>query len=263
MLVDSHCHLDMLDLTPYDGDLDKVIKEAEIAGVEHFLSIAVQLDKIPEMFRLTEKYKNVSLSVGVHPTDEPGETVITEQDLIQYAENPRVIAIGETGLDYYRLEPENAEAIIAQQQERFRIHIRVAKKLRKPLVIHTRAAKEDTLRILQEENAQEIGGIFHCFTEDLDMALQGVDLNFYISFSGILTFKNAVMIQEVAQKIPLNRILVETDSPYLAPVPYRGKSNVPAYVRYTAEYLAKLRNIPFQDLAKQTTQSFYQLMQLD
>jgi TatD DNase family protein len=262
MLVDSHCHLDMLDLTPYGGDLSKVIKEAEDIGVEHFLCIAVQLDKIPQLIAIAEQFPNVNLSVGVHPTDEPGETVITEADLLKYAVHPKVVAIGETGLDYYRLEDETAEKVIALQQERFRTHIRVSKQLQKPLIIHTRAAKEDTLRILREEKAETIGGVLHCFTEDLDMALQGIELGFYVSFSGIITFKNAVALQETAKALPLDRILVETDSPYLAPVPFRGKSNVPAYVRYTAEYLAQLRGITFAEVAKQTTKNFYQLFKI-
>lgn len=259
MLVDSHCHLDMLDLAPYNGDLSKVLQEAKELGVEHFLCISVQLDKTPGLLVIAEQYPDVTLSVGVHPTDEPSETAITEEDLLQYAVHPKVVAIGETGLDYYRLEDTNAKEIIHAQQERFRTHIRVAKKLQKPLVIHTRAAKQDTLRILREEKAETIGGVLHCFTEDTDMALQGIDLNFYVSFSGILTFRNAISIQETAKILPLNRILVETDSPYLTPVPFRGKSNVPAYVRYTAEYLAQLKGIPFVEVAKQTTENFYNL----
>ncbi len=256
MLVDSHCHLDRIDLTPYDNDLNKALAFARAEGVEYFLCVGVDLNEIPGLIAIAEKYPDISVAAGEHPTEHPGEYISVET-LAHWVSHPKVIAVGETGLDYYRVE-EN----MAWQHDRFRMHIQVAKQYKKPLVVHTRMAKEDTLRILKEENAQEVGGVLHCFTEDLDMALRAIEMGFYISFSGIVTFKNAKDLQEIARVLPLEKILVETDCPYLAPVPFRGKPNVPAYVRYTAEYIAQLRNIPFEEVARQTTQNFYQLFNL-
>ena len=251
MLVDSHCHLDMLRLEqePLSGFLD----EARAAGVEHLLCVSVSLERFPAMMQLIEPHPQVSASVGVHP-DGSGVEDPDEQRLLALADQSRIVAIGETGLDYYRSEGDTE-----WQRERFRRHIRAARAARKPLIVHTREARDDTLRILQEERAAEVGGVLHCFTEDWDMAKAAMDLNFYISFSGIVTFKNAQQIRDVARKMPPDRMLVETDAPYLAPVPKRGKSNRPAYVRYVAEHIAELRGEPLAQLAAQTTRNFYHL----
>lgn len=252
-IVDSHCHLDRLDLTPYHGDLSLAIAAAQQQGVSHMLCVAIDLTNIAAVIAIAERYANVTASVGVHPTEELAEAV-TVETLVNYARHPKVVAIGETGLDYYRLEGD-----LTWQQERFRTHIRAARQVNKPLIIHTRQARADTIAILQQEGAVEVGGVLHCFTEDWAMAQQALDLNFYISFSGIVTFKNALELKEIAQKVPLDKMLIETDAPYLAPVPFRGKSNEPAYVRYVAEYIAELRGIPVAELAEQTTENFFRL----
>lgn len=251
MLVDSHCHLDMLDLEQHA--LGEVLDEAAQHDIEHMLCVAVSLERFPAMMQLIEPYPQVSASVGVHPdgidVEEPDE-----ERLLQLAEHPRIVAIGETGLDYFRVEGDTD-----WQRQRFRRHIRAARAARKPLIVHTRAAREDTLKLLEEERAADVGGVLHCFTEDWDMARAAMEMNFYISFSGIVTFKNATEIQEVARKMPADRILIETDSPYLAPVPKRGKPNRPAYVRHVAEYLARLRGEPLDVLAAVTTRNYYTL----
>lgn len=252
-LVDSHCHLDQLDLNSYQGELDQAIEYAKQKGVVHFLCVCITLADFDKMFSLVKKYSEVDVSVGLHPNEE----VIHEptvEELIQLAANPKVIAIGETGLDYYRTTGD-AE----WQRDRFRTHIRTAKALNKPLIVHSRQAKSDTIAIMRDENASEISGVMHCFTEDWAMAKEALDLNFYISFSGIVTFRNAKEIQEVAKKVPLDRLLIETDSPYLAPEPHRGKPNEPAYVRYVAEQLATLRGISVEELGEKTTENFYKL----
>lgn len=253
MLVDSHCHLNMLDLTPYDGQLQGVIDAAAAADVMTMLCISVDLPTLPAVLQIANQFSNVYASVGVHPNDSKDEPVTFEQ-LIQLAAPTKVIAIGETGLDYFRSSGD-----LEWQRDAFRTHIRAAKALQKPLVIHTRDAKADTLKILQEENAQEVGGVFHCFTEDWDTASAAIDLGFYISFSGIVTFKNATALQAVAKQISLDRMLVETDSPYLAPIPHRGKPNYPAYTRLVAEFIAQLRNESLAEIAQHTTQNFYSL----
>jgi len=253
MLVDSHCHLDQLDLTTYTGGLSAAIQFAEDQDVKHFLCACITLKDFPEMMRMIQPYQNVSASVGLHPNEEVEKEPLTD-DLIKLAQDKKIIAIGETGLDYYRSTGDTE-----WQRERFRQHIRAAQETGKPLIIHSRQAREDTLKILREENAASVGGVLHCFTEDIAMAKEAMDLNFYISFSGIVTFNNAKDIQETARSIPLNRMLIETDSPYLAPVPYQGRSNQPAYVRYVAEFIAKLRGIEFAVIAEQTTANFSQL----
>jgi TatD DNase family protein len=251
MLVDSHCHLDLLRLE--DETLDDVIAEAQDADVQQMLCVSVSLERFPAMMDLIAPYPQIVASVGVHPDGEDGEDP-DEDRLVALADNARIVAIGETGLDYFRIEGDTG-----WQRERFRRHIRAARAVNKPLIVHTRAAREDTLRILKQENAQQVGGVMHCFTEDRDMAKAAMDMNFLISFSGIVTFKNAVELKEVAKQVPADRILVETDAPYLAPVPKRGKSNRPAYVRYVAEYLADLRGEPFEELAATTTRNFHML----
>lgn len=251
-LVDSHCHLDLLDLGPEQGDVSKVVKRAAANGVPYLLNVCVKLAEFPTILKTSEAFPLVWTSVGSHPNETTEEA--TTAQLVKLAEHPKVIAIGETGLDYFRSTGD-----LHWQRERFRAHIRAAKEIGKPLIVHTRDAKEDTIRIMREEKADEIGGVMHCFTEDWVMAQQALDLGFYISFSGIVTFKSAMALQDVAQQVPLNRMLVETDSPYLAPNPHRGKPNEPAYVRYTAEYLAALRSIHFADFAQQTTENFFNL----
>ena len=251
MLVDSHCHLDLLKL---EGEpLAAVLDEAREAGIEHILCVSVSLERFPAMLQLIEPYPQVSASVGVHPdgidVEDPDES-----RLLELANHPRIVAIGETGLDYYRTEGDTE-----WQRERFRRHIRAARAANKPLIVHTREARNDTLRILQEEGAAEVGGVLHCFTEDWEMARSAMNLNFRISFSGIVTFKTALQIKEVARKMPADLMLVETDSPYLAPVPKRGKSNRPAYVRHVAEHIAELRNQSLAQVAETTTENFYQL----
>lgn len=253
-LVDSHCHLDQLDLTPYTGDLTKALTHAKEMGVIHFLCVCITLKDFPAMLNLAKSHPNISVSVGLHPNERDIEREPTALDLITLVQDEKIIAIGETGLDYYRSQGDNE-----WQRQRFREHIKAAKKLKLPLIVHTRQAKEDTIQILREENAAEVGGVMHCFTEDWNMASQALDLNFYISFSGIVTFRNAIEIQEVAKKVPLDRMLIETDSPYLAPNPHRGKPNEPAYVRYVAEYIAELRGIDVAELGERTTENFFKL----
>ena len=221
--------------------------------VGHALLISVTLEKFPEVLALAEQYPNFFATVGVHPDyeDEPPFNVET---LLELAKHPKVVGIGETGLDYFRLTGD-----LTWQRERFRTHIRAAIKANLPLIIHTRSAAEDTLRIMHEENAHEVGGVMHCFTESVDVAMRAIEMGFYISFSGIVTFKNAVALKEVAQQVPLDRILVETDSPYLAPIPFRGKTNQPAYVKHVAEEVANLRNITLEALTQASTSNFFNL----
>lgn len=253
MLVDSHCHLNLLDLTDFDQDVANVLSQANDNGVQHFLCVCVELSDYPKLEKLAADYPNISISVGVHPNTEMDKPV-TAKMLCDLGANPACIAVGETGLDYYRTHTEKAQE---EQRARFREHIKASLTLSKPLIIHTRQAAEDTIKLLTEENAQQIGGVMHCFSESLDIAHQAIDLNFYISFSGIVTFKNAQVLQEVARKIPVDRILIETDSPYLAPVPFRGKQNHPALVKHVAEFLAQLRGMSYDELAEITTQNFY------
>lgn len=255
-LVDSHCHLDRLDYDYFQKDLNQLLNFAREQGVIHFLCVSIDLKTLPAVLAIAEQYSDVSASVGVHPT-EVIDKESTLEKLIALAEHPKVVAIGETGLDYYRDTSKKTE-----QQERFRSHIQTAIAVNKPLIVHTRNAREDTITILKEEGAKRVGGVLHCFTEDMSMANAAIELGFYISFSGILTFKNAKELQSIAQQLPLDRILIETDSPYLAPMPFRGKSNQPAYVRYVAEKLAELRNISLESIATQTTNNFFHLFPL-
>lgn len=247
-LVDSHCHLTLL-----EQDINDVFANAAAQGVERMLCVSIDLETYPQILQLAKLHDQVSVSVGVHPNtktlSEPSVTDITE-----HASEPEVVAIGETGLDYYRSEGD-----LEWQRDRFRNHIRAAKIVKKPLIIHDRDSGRDLMNILKEEGAEEVGGVMHCFVGDWAGARQALDMNFYISFSGIVTFKNALAVQEVAKQIPLGRLLVETDSPYLAPVPCRGKPNQPAYVRYVAEFLAQLRDEKYGDLAQHTTDNFYTL----
>lgn len=253
MLTDSHCHLDRLDVARLGGSLDSVLATAATNGVTRLLSVATDLENWPALARLTEPYPSIALSVGVHPSEDQGRAP-TVAELTMLGGESRVVAIGETGLDYHY-----GRESMARQQDWFRIHIAAARKLGKPLIVHTRDAREDTLRILVEEGAAEVGGVLHCFTEDWDMAVRALELNFYISFSGIVTFKSARQIQDAAQRMPADRLLVETDSPYLAPVPHRGKPNHPAWVRYVAEFVAQLRGESLEQVAMATTANYLRL----
>ena len=250
MLVDSHCHLDMLDLPSFDGGLDGVIAAAQESGVGHMLCVSVNLEDYPAMLALVEERDEVSVSVGVHPNEREGRDPVPAE-LIELAGHEKVVAIGETGLDYFRSEGDPD-----WQRQRFRHHIEAAKQCGKPIIVHSRNAREDTLQILREEHADAAGGVMHCFAEDWDMAQRALALGFYISFSGIVTFKSARELQEVAQKVPLERMLVETDCPYLAPMPHRGKPNQPAWTRHTAEFIAGLRGEPYETIARATTANF-------
>ncbi len=250
MFIDSHCHLNFPGLVE---ELDTILANMRANEVSHALCVSVDLATFPQVLELALHHDNLYASVGVHP-DYVLETEPTQAELVNLAQHSKVIAIGETGLDYYRLTGD-----LEWQRERFRTHIRAAKECGKPLIIHTRAAATDTLRIMAEEEAGKIGGVMHCFTENLEVAQAAIMLGFHISFSGILTFKNATIIKEVAQKIPLEKILIETDSPYLAPTPYRGKSNQPAYVKHVAEEIAKLRNITLEEVGTTTSQNFRRL----
>lgn len=252
MLVDSHCHLNTIDLSEFNNDLNEVMALAKAHDVGQMLSVCVELSDYPQLEKIAAQYPHVFISVGIHPNVEHA---ITAEQLCGLAKNPSCIAIGETGLDYYRTTTDEAQEI---QRIRFREHIRAAKTCSKPLIIHTRQAAEDTLKVMAEEDAQQIGGVMHCFSENWDIAKLSMDLNFYISLSGIVTFKNATALREVAQKLPLDRILIETDSPYLAPVPFRGKQNHPALVKYVAETVASLRGIRYEEVAEATTNNFHQ-----
>jgi TatD DNase family protein len=249
-LVDSHCHLDFPE---FEGKLDAVREEMREQGVTHALCISVNLKDLPKVLGLAGAYDNFFASVGVHP-DHDDHAPVDEDRLVELAQGPKVVAIGETGLDYYRVSGD-----LGWQQERFRTHIRAARRAGKPLVIHTREAAEDTLKIMREEGAGEVGGVLHCFTETQAMADAAMDMGFYISLSGIVTFRNAGALKEVARRVPLERLLVETDSPYLAPVPFRGKTNRPALVRHVAEEVARLRGISLGEVATATTGNFFRL----
>jgi len=256
MLVDSHCHLDRLDLSQLDGSINGALAAAAEQDVGHFLCVSINLEDYPAMLEIAEQHDRVSASVGLHPNEQDGHDPDIDE-LVDLAKHPKIIAIGETGLDYFRSEGD-----LDWQRDRFRRHIAAAKQSGKPLIIHSRDAKEDTLRILDEESAGEAGGVMHCFTGDWDMAKRAMDLNFYISFSGIVTFKSARELQDIAVNMPADRYLVETDSPYLAPVPHRGKPNQPAFVRHVAEYIAELRGESYEQVAATTTQNFSNLFRV-
>ncbi len=250
MFIDSHCHLDFPDLA---SNLDELLLNMQESQVTNALCVSVKLEDFPRVLALAEAHDNLYASVGVHPDYENIEEPQAEE-LAKLARHKKVIAIGETGLDYFRLTGD-----LEWQRERFRQHIRASRQSNKPLIIHTRSAAEDTLRIMAEEGADQVGGVMHCFTESWEVAQKAMEMNFYISFSGIVTFKNASALKEVAQKIQLDRMLIETDSPYLAPVPYRGKMNQPAYVRHVAEEIAKLRGISVKEVATATSHNFFNL----
>jgi TatD DNase family protein len=250
MLVDSHCHLDLPDLA---GHLDEVLEAMQCNDIGCAVCVGVTLEAFPNIVALAEAHACILATVGVHPETTGGREA-TVDELVRLAAHPKVVGIGETGLDYYwhKDAPE-------WQRERFRVHIRAAREAGKPIVVHNREATADTLRILEEEKAGEAGGVLHCFTESWEVAQRALDFGFYISMSGVVTFKNARIVKEVARRVPLDRLLVETDSPYLAPAPFRGKRNQPAYVKHVAEEIAALREMPFEAVATATTENFFRL----
>jgi TatD DNase family protein len=251
MFIDSHCHLNLIQAT----SIKSIIETAKEQNVKYLLNVSIDLETFPQILATTKEFANVYASVGIHPNSV--EKLPKLEELIQLADDGTVIAVGETGLDYFYSKDK-----LELQQQSLRLHIQTARKVKKPLIIHSRDAKEDVLRILAEESADEIGGIMHCFVDDLYTAQQAIEMGFYISFSGIVTFKNAKNLQEVAQKLPLERILIETDSPFLAPMPHRGKQNQPAYVEYIAKQIALLHDISIETVAKVTTNNFLKLFRM-
>jgi len=257
MYIDSHCHINFPELA---ARLPEIFGKMAENNVTHALCVSVNLPDFPQVLDLAEKYPNVYASVGVHPDyeDTPEPTV---EQLVSLSQHPRIIATGETGLDYYRLTGD-----LEWQRERFRVHIRASRATGKPLIIHTRSASADTIRIMQEEgagtNAGGAGGVMHCFTESLEVAEAAMEMGFYISFSGIVTFKSAKDLQAVARVVPPERMLIETDSPYLAPMPYRGRMNEPGFVMHVAEFLANLKQLPLDQVAQQTTDNFFNLFKI-
>lgn len=250
MYIDSHCHLNFPDLANRLPDIYLHMQENQVS---HALCISVDLETFPEVLAIAQSQDNLYASVGVHP-DYEDCTEPTVDRLVELATDPKVVAIGETGMDYYR-----TPGPLEWQRERFRVHIRAARVTGKPLVIHTRSASEDTLRIMAEEKASEAGGVMHCFTESLEVAKAAMDMGFYISFSGIVTFKNAKELKEVARAVPLDRMLIETDAPYLAPVPNRGKTNEPGFVRYVAEEIARLKGVSTEEVGEVSSANFFRL----
>ncbi|AWV86017.1 TatD family hydrolase [Acinetobacter radioresistens] len=254
MFVDTHCHLTLLDLSPYDGDIDLAIQAAKDAGVSKMMSISVNLDDHIELSRIATRHPELGYSVGVHPCEDA--TVMaraTTEYLVELAQAEKAWALGETGLDYF-----HSTDFMAEQKECFARHIQASKIVKKPVVVHTRSAKHDTVDIIRAEGSEH--GILHCFTEDWEAAKAVLDCGYYISFSGIVSFKNAQDLRDVAKQVPLDRILIETDSPYLAPVPYRGKSNEPKYVPYVAKALSDVYDKPLEEIAFITTQNFENLL---
>ena len=257
MYIDSHCHINFPELSVR---LPEIFGKMAENKVTHALCVSVNMPEFPSVLKLAEKYPNVYASVGVHPDYEEAPEVSVD-DLVRLSAHPKIVAIGETGLDYYRLEGD-----LEWQRERFRTHIRASRATGKPLIIHTRAASEDTIRIMREEGAGTdaggAGGVMHCFTESLQVAEAAMEMGFYISFSGIVTFKSAKDLQAVARAVPLDRMLIETDAPYLAPVPHRGKLNEPGLVRHVAEFLAVLKEMPLDSVAQATTDNFFNLFKI-
>ena len=257
MYIDSHCHINFPELS---ARLPEIFAKMAENQVTHALCVSVDMPDFPQVLELAEQYPNVYASVGVHPDYEDTPEVSVD-DLVRMSDHPKIIAIGETGLDYYRLEGD-----LEWQRERFRTHIRASRATGKPLIIHTRSASEDTIRIMREEgagiDAGGAGGVMHCFTESLQVAEAAMEMGFYISFSGIVTFKNAKDLQAVARAVPLERMLIETDAPYLAPVPFRGKMNEPGFVRHVAEFLATLKELPLEQVASATTGNFFKLFKI-
>ncbi|ODS24505.1 hydrolase TatD [Candidatus Endobugula sertula] len=253
MFVDSHCHLDRLQLEAYDNQLAAAIDAATARGIQQFLCVGISVNNRQAVVDIAEKYPSVVSSVGVHPLDVK-EGLATGEELIQWSQHPKVVALGETGLDYYYSEEEKV-----LQQESFVIHLEAAARVQLPVIVHTRDARDDTLALIKKYGSESSAGVLHCFTENWDMARRAMDMNYFISVSGIVTFKNANALREVVKQIPMDRLLIETDSPYLAPVPYRGKPNEPKYIKEVAEYIAALRGISLVELADITSANFYRL----
>jgi len=258
VLVDSHCHLDHLDLAEYKGDLSSLLQAARDRGIGHFLSVGVNLESSKKLISLANKYDDVNVSVGVHPLQETRPLIPEISELIELGSHKSVVAIGETGLDNY-YDSDSSE----WQQESFIRHLKAASELKKPVIIHTREAKNETLSIMRAYANTQSAGVLHCFTETLEMAHAALDLNFLISFSGIITFRNASALREVVKQVPLERILVETDSPWLAPVPHRGKQNEPQYVVEVAKMVAEIKGISFEEVSEVTTENFEKLFLVD
>lgn len=253
MLVDSHCHLDRLDLSKYSSGLNGAIDAAHERGVNKMLCVCISEENKDDVLNIANTHENIFASVGIHPCDVSAEVVAPEK-LESWAKHTKVVALGESGLDYF-----HSKDFIEEQHESFVNHLQLGGKLGLPIIVHTRDAREDTLALIKSHGNMESAGVLHCFTESWDMASAAMDMNYYVSFSGIVTFKNAIELKEVAKKMPLDRMLVETDSPYLAPVPFRGKPNEPKYVREVAEYLAELKGLSFEKFAEITTENFHRL----
>ncbi len=256
LLTDSHCHLDRLDLSPYEGDLAAAIAAARERGVARMLCIGIDRGNAPTVIDIARRFDGIYASVGIHPLDL-ADQVEAVDELVALANDEHVIAIGETGLDYYYTQDKKNE-----QQESFYNHLCASARTGKPSIVHTRDAREDTLAIIREASDPNVAGVLHCFTESMEMAKAALELNFYISFSGIITFKNAADLREVVAHVPLERMLVETDSPYLAPVPYRGKKNEPKYVVEVAQCIADIKGISFEQVVEQTAENFDRLFKL-
>lgn len=252
MLIDSHCHLDRLKFKEGE-DLDDVLNHARERGVQKMLCVCISTENQQDVVKIAERYDDIVASAGVHPLDVETGLAAPEQ-LLEWAQHPKVVALGETGLDYYYTKDQKL-----RQQQSFVDHLQAAAQARLPVIVHTRDAREDTIELIRNHGSTEHAGVLHCFTEDWDMAAKALDLNYYISISGIVTFRNADALRDVAKKIPLDRLLVETDSPYLAPVPYRGKPNQPGYVLEVAEFIAELRGISYQQLEQATGDNFHRL----
>lgn len=257
-LTDSHCHLDRLDLQPFDGNISNALKKAHEHDVRYMLNVCIDLEHFHAVLDIATQNPNIYASVGVHPNETDGQDP-TVDELVSLADNDKIIAIGETGLDYFRSTGDD----LNWQRKRFKNHIEASKQTKKPLIIHMREATDDTIKIMHDENAQDAGGVMHCFAEDWETAQRALDLGFYISFSGIVTFKNALALKEVARNVPIDKMLVETDSPYLAPVPFRGKSNQPAYVQNVAQCIAELRDESYEHIAEKTTENFFKLFSIN
>lgn len=253
MLVDSHCHLDRLNLKHHDNDLSRAIQAAVDNGIGHMLCVCISEENKADVLKIAAEYPNISASVGIHPCDV-GSEVVSEESLRLWAKAEKVVALGETGLDYF-----HSDEFKTQQHQSFANHLRVAGEVGLPVIVHTRGAREDTIDLIKSHGNPETSGVLHCFTESWEMAKQALDLNYYISISGIVTFKNAEELRDVVRKVPLDRLLVETDSPYLAPVPFRGKSNEPAYVKHVAQCVADLKNMSYEDLCEATSNNFFRL----
>ncbi|MBU3575591.1 TatD family hydrolase [Polynucleobacter sp. UK-Mo-2m-Kol15] len=258
MFIDSHCHLDFPE---FQARLPEVLSNMAACKVSHALCVSVDIPDFPKVKKLAEDHPHLYASVGVHPdyedTPEPSFEFLVEQ-----ARHPKIVAIGETGLDYYRMGERSYESM-EWQRDRFRTHIRASIASQKPLIIHTRSSSLDTLKILKEEGADQIGGVMHCFTESTEVAIAAMEMGFYISFSGIVTFKSAKDLQDTCKHVPLDRMLIETDSPYLAPIPYRGKTNEPAWVSKVGEFIAQLKGISIESLAEHTSNNFFQCFHID